>query len=202
MKYVLCLVVCCFVIGIGIFVSREPNKKTDMPNKITENKSHRLPKFASMKNDERMRLIEQLSKERVDFEGQLLVQLDKANPKEVTFAVVFLLGFNRMEAAVGHLSPLITLEADITDNNHIPWGRYPVAEALIRIGGPAIPEMIKSIETSDDQKVRDLSAEVICYVDGPEIAIFRLEKLMDKQADSGKKARLKAAVKHIQTLPN
>jgi hypothetical protein len=194
MKYLLCLVVGCFLLGIGILVAGEPN------NKKTDKKSQRIPKFASMGNDERMRLLEQLSKDRVDFEGQLLVQLDKANPKEVTFAIAFLLGFNRMEDSVRFLSPLIALEADMTENNHIPWGRYPVAEALIRIGGPSIPAMMKNIETSDDKKVCELSAEVIRYVDGPEIAKFRLEKAMEKQADPGKKAKLKAAVEHIQTL--
>jgi hypothetical protein len=63
---------------------------------------------------------------------------------------------------------------------------------------PAIPKMIKNIESNDDANVRKLSATVIRYVDGPDIAKFRLEKAIESQSDPTKKARLKAAIEEIK----
>ena len=77
------------------------------------------------------------------------------------------------------------------------WGGSPIVEALIRIGNPAVPEMIKNIETSKDKKVRDLSASVIKYVMGQDIAKIVLEKAIKDKSDAVK-ANFKAAIKSIQ----
>ena len=192
MKYAFCLVLCCLVFGIGTFVFAENKPNMDQQLQV-------ISRLASLGNDERMRLLEQLSKDRSDLQAELISQLNGANPNEVNISVAYLLGLNRMEQSVRHLSRLITLEVDVRNHSREPmWDRYPVVEALIRIGSPAIPEMIKNIETSDDQKVRELSAKVIRYIDGPEIAKFRLEKATEKQTDPGKKAKLKAAMEGVE----
>lgn len=194
MRYVCNLFVCLFVVGLGTFALGEKN----MGKQAVEKKGS-IPRLVSLGNKERMKLLEQLSQERVNVLAALVSQLDSANPKEVNISIAFLLGVNRMEQAASHLSRLITLEADIVEHSREPlWGRYPVVEALIRIGNPAIPEMIKNIEVSDDEKVRELSTRVIRYIDGPEIAKVRLEKAMKKQSDEVKKAKLQHALESIR----
>ena len=71
---------------------------------------------------------------------------------------------------------------------------FPCVGALIEIGKPAVSPMIKNLETSEDEKVRELSARVIRYVEGPEIGRIVIEKAIEKQTDSRKKAKLEAAL--------
>jgi hypothetical protein len=163
-----------------------------------------LPRLASLSSIERMQVLERASTDRSDLQAALITQLrDHSNPKEVTISVAFLLGLHRMEQAVQDLSTHITLtNYPLAEDDRRPLiGEYPVVDALIRIGSPAIPEMIKNIETSDDRKVCELSAKVIRYVDGREIASFRLQKAMERQSDPGKKARLKAAMDCMKPPP-
>ncbi|MHC4529568.1 MAG: hypothetical protein ACYS29_16970, partial [Planctomycetota bacterium] len=74
------------------------------------------------------------------------------------------------------------------------WDRYPVVEALIKIGKPSVRVMIHNIVSSNDKKVRDLSAKVIRYIEGREIGRIVLEKAAERQTDPAKKARLKGAL--------
>jgi hypothetical protein len=194
MKTCCFLLACCCMVAIGATALGRGDASD-------ENRTRSIPKFASLECQEREDLLTQLIQERLDRQTELVGQLDADNPKEANFAIAFLLGFHRMERAVPHLSKFITLETDATEQSREGlWERYPAAEALIHIGVPAIPEMIKNIETSDDEKVRKLSARVIRHVDGREIAIFRLEKTIERQPDPAKKAKLKAAIKSIEEL--
>ena len=195
MKYGPYVVLCCLMVGIGTLA---------FGGKRTGNESpfiRSIPKLASLKSDERMRLLEQVSGEFADVKSGLISQLDESDPKAVIFSVAFLLGTFREEQSVHHLSKFIAIKSDrplLPDRRMPIWGDYPVVEALISIGNRAIPEMLKNIESSDDEKVRELSAKVIRYVDGPEIAKFRLEKAIERQSDPAKKARLTAAMESIK----
>lgn len=194
MKYGYYLVLCYLTIGIGTVVFGDKNVDKQAPS------IRGIPRLASLGSGERMRLLEQLSEDLAGVKSVLISQLDGSNPKEVNFSIAYLLGVFRAEQSVHHLSKYIAIKSDqsLIPNRMPLWGDYPVVEALISIGGPAIPEMVRNIETSDDGKVRELSARVIRYIDGPEIAKFRLEKGMEKQSDPAKKARLKAAMESIK----
>lgn len=147
-----------------------------------------------------MKLLNQLSKDRSDLQAKLLSQLDESNPKALNLGIAYLLGVYRMDQTVQHLSKYIALKnVQSMDNKRLPlYGEYPVVEALIRIGNPAIPEMLRNIESSDDDNVRKLSARVIRYIDGTEIAQFRLEKRMEGESDQIKKMRLRVAIESIR----
>ncbi len=199
MKYLFCLGVSFLIVVSGsLSLAQRQTQNRGLNEKGV------MPRLASLGSDERMKLLERASTDRSDLQTALISQLrDESNPKEVTISIAFLLGLHRMGQAVQDLSKHIALtNRPLLDDDRRPLiGEYPVVDALIRIGGPAIPEMIKNIETSDDEKVRELSAKVIRYVDGPEIARFRLQKAMEKQSDPGKKARLKAAMDGIKLPP-
>jgi HEAT repeat protein len=169
-------------------------------NEATATTSISIPKLTSIQEGERLKLLNQLSKDRSNLQTKLLSQLDESNPKEVTFGIAYLLGVYRMDQAVRHLSKYIALKNEQSDLvKRLPlYGEYPIVEALIRIGNPAIPAMIENIESSDDENVRKLSARVIRYIDGTEIANFRLAKRMENESDPIKKARLIAAMESIR----
>ena len=186
------VLLCGLVIGLWSVVYGESSVNE------TTNNSFQIPRFVSLDEAERIRALERLSKTRSDMQTALISQLDDSNPKEVTFSIAYLLGINRMEESVPHLSKYIALEADVAINKRLSlWDQYPSVEALIRIGNPAVPEMLKSIETSKDKKVRELSARVVRYVMGPDIAKVVLEKAMEGKSEAVK-ANFKAAIESMR----
>jgi hypothetical protein len=75
---------------------------------------------------------------------------------------------------------------------------HPAMEALIMIGNPSIPAMIRHLEESDDIQVRDLSLKVLYRIEGDkDIVQLRLQKALAVQKDSHKQARLQLALKAI-----
>lgn len=195
MKRCLYLGICVILVSIGALAFAGMNM-----DKQTEGNKERIAQMGSLDEKARMELLGELSKERSDVQSNLIYQLDNSRSKEVKFAAAFLLGFYRMEKSVYHLSRHITLENErVIASSKLPlWDRYPVVEALIRIGKPAVPEMLRTIETSEEEKVRDFSARVIRYVEGSEIGRIVIEKAMEKQTDPAKKARLKTALKYLK----
>jgi hypothetical protein len=174
---------------------------TEMKKKIESNKEQ-IAQMFNFKDVDRLEFLGNLSKERADLQSNLIYQLNNSDSKEMKFAAAFLLGMYRMEQSVFNLSKFITLESSQnTDHIREPlWDRYPVVEALIRIGKPSVPEMLKNIKTSNDKKVIELSIRVIRYVEGPEIGQFILEKELAKQTDPKNKTKLKEAIKSFDEL--
>jgi HEAT repeat protein len=189
------IVIIVILIGIGTLVFAEKTTK----KKSTEN-YQLISKMGTLSAEERMSFLNQLTKERLDIQGNLIQLLKNSRSKDVKFAAAFLIGLYRMERSVYSLSRYITLESEseyeYTDSsNKLPlWDRYPIVQALIRIGKPAVPEMIRNIQTSDDEKVRQLSARVIRYVEGPEFGRIVIEKAIERQTDPQKKSKLEAAL--------
>lgn len=180
MKYVYCLVLSGLVLGLWTVVIGG----TDVKKRDDRNSS--FSRLRSLNSKECLPLLGQATKERMEFQKALIAQLDESNPKEVTFSIAYLLGLHRMEQSASHLSRYIALEADADEVLHkdFPlWNRYPVAEALVRIGNPSVPVMLKNIEKSQDKNVRVLSAKVILGVEGPQVARLVLERAMQDKPD-------------------
>ena len=57
-----------------------------------QERAERIAKIGTLTEQDRDALLEKLSKERSDLEGQLLTQLGNAKTKEEKFAIVFLYG--------------------------------------------------------------------------------------------------------------
>ena len=75
-----------------------------------------------------------------------------------------------------------------------------VTGALIKIGSPSIPALIRNLQESDDAQVRKNSLEVLCYIDDKDIVQLRLQKTIDIQSDATKKARLQAAINSLPEI--
>ena len=191
------LIICLILLNMCMIVLAG----TEMEKKI-ENNAELFNKISNLNDEERLEYLGELSKERSEIQRKLVQLLDGSNSKEKKYAAAFLLGMYRMDQSVFVLSKYITLEDDSSRRwkREPLWDIYPVVEALIRIGKPSIPEMLKNIKTSNNEKVIELSIRVIRYVEGPEIGRFILEKELVKQSDSINKTKFKEAIKIFDEL--
>ena len=182
------------VLALGLIFQRsETVQAADNDTRIT--RITRITRMGELNPQTKVRLLDELAKERAELQGVLLTQLSSSQSKETRSCAAFLLGLYRMEQAVNDLAKLITMEADIQkQKREAPWGRYPVVEALIRIGRPGIPAMLENIEKTDDELVRKLSARVIRFVEGPDIAKFVLEEAIRNERDTTKKQNLQSGL--------
>lgn len=113
----------------------------------------------------------------------------------------YYLGEMHFQQAVDMLATNITLCLDTSriSVDHLPIiAGFPAKDALIKIGIPAIPAVIRNLAESDDAKVRELSLEVIERIDNDEdISALRLQKAIKAETDSQKQARLQVALKAL-----
>jgi HEAT repeat protein len=78
-----------------------------------------------------------------------------------------------------------------------------MSAALVAIGTPSIPAVIRNLENSDDAKVRQPSLNVLVRIEGDkDVVQLRLQKALDAQSDTTKKARLQLALKSLTESPS
>ena len=83
----------------------------------------------------------------------------------------------------------------------ISKAKRPAMDALVKIGSPSIPALIRNLAGSDNANVRELSLRALNQIDGDkDIVQLRLQKAMNAQIDSARKARLRSAQKSLATL--
>ncbi|MBU1858224.1 MAG: hypothetical protein KKC28_14700 [Verrucomicrobia bacterium] len=119
---------------------------------------------------------------------EILAQPEYSN--EAKCAAAVLIGRCKIDKGLDMLSKNISLFDGSPDP--IGFETFPAKLALIRIGKPATPFMIKNLEESDNEVVRDLSAQVISAVEGSEGGRFVIEKAIEKQTDKDKRQKLEA----------
>lgn len=150
-----------------------------------------------------------LQESRSQLVTSLIIMLRRSPNREEKIRICFLLGEYRATEAVVDLAEHITLREEITkDIIGTPrWHFYPAQEALAKCGARSIPYMVRTLETSDDEEVRKLSAGVITMIMGQALgtpveakthARLIVEAAMRKQPDQVKKARLKAALSYFK----
>jgi hypothetical protein len=169
-------VTCLLLVGISLLAfagTGSENKKESIKEQID--------KLSTLSGEKRIELLEQISNEYYAIQGRLIYLLSNSDSNDMKFATAYLLGIYRMEQSVRELSRFITLEyKSIEESREFLWDRYPIAEALTRIGKPSVSEMLNNIQTSDDEKVREISALVIGGVEGPNVGRFIIETAMKK----------------------
>ena len=119
----------------------------------------------------------------------------------------YYLGEMRYAEASDVLSSNITLIWDYTaaPMNHLwpyvpEWGSAAL-EALVKIGSPCLPAVIRNLAESDDVKTRELSLKVVYRIDGDkDIAGLRLQKALKAEKDMQKQARLQQAMKDLEGI--
>ncbi len=149
--------------------------------------------------------IEQILDDRLRTVNMLIEIVDQANagrlPANAGRAAAYVLGKLRAPEAVPVLSRALTnvdpnfvvLHTDIfTDAEWM---------ALVEIGRPAVPAMIKNITTSDDERLRDRSMGVISHVlGGKDNLMGLLNRLMEqKERSKEEKDRLAKAIEWAQS---
>ena len=112
----------------------------------------------------------------------------------------YYLGLIRGDRAVDVLAAQINLEPDGIIGGSLgeaesEWNSQPAASALIEIGTPSIPALIRNLTESDDVKVRETSLWVLCCIeDDKDIVHLRLQKALTAETDPGKQGRLRIAL--------
>ena len=133
----------------------------------------------------------------------LLVNLDSNDTAVRSYAAFFLMDY-RFPQAADKLALNITLPN--TTHSKLQgreWlqDKYPAMEALVKIGSPCLPAVIRNLAESDDVKTRELSLKVVYRVDGDkDIARLRLQKAVQAEKDPQKQARLQQAVKALEGI--
>ncbi len=153
-----------------------------------------------------------LSTDQQQVVSQLLAILrDARSPNSARSYAAYYLGEVRAlrsasgDRAVDGLAAAIALTYGEADQEHILHlhviTRYPAFQALVDIGCPSIPAVIRNLGDSDDALVRELSLKVLYRVEGDkEIARVRLQHAVDAQKDPKKQTRLQSALKSLSEM--
>lgn len=118
--------------------------------------------------------------------------------------IIYYLGKMRMTEASKALAERIDFQFDYrrlpVSKEFIMWDikRYPALEALVEIGNPSLPAVMRNLAESDNVKVRELSLQVIVRIDSDkDISQLRLQKAIKAEMDPQKQARLQTALKTL-----
>ena len=116
------------------------------------------------------------------------------------------LGEMRASEAADSLAPRITIRGPFENEGfHFApgGGSLSIMQALIKIGTPSIPAVMRNLAESDDEQGRMRSVAVLSEIEGDkDVVQLQLQKAIDAQSDATKKARLQSALKMLwQPIP-
>jgi hypothetical protein len=138
-------------------------------------------------------ILDPLTKARGDLESQLVGELRANRANGYTkIAAAYLCGLYRAERTAPDLAAIIDLRDDRRDDPGTIgfWGEYPVQDALIRIGLPSVPPLVKNLATSDKELVRSLSISTLDHILGKRLARCALEEAASDPAFSSSRDAL------------
>ena len=186
------------LIGIG-------HAKDTKNSAIRQNKARKpiteltVAQLAPLKNKQRESLLSAFFVERTADERHLIKEFESAKQDEVRASLAYLIGVYRMQGAVKSLAKHITLDLGIRKHvKELLLGRYPVVHALVAIGKPSIPEMLRLVETTDKTSVRKQAVRVIRHIEGPEISRMIFEMRIKAETDETKKKRLQKGLSDLR----
>lgn len=158
----------------------------------------RIRGLNNLGEQQQIALADDLSRERADLGGALLTKL-RSESKPTRAVAAYLLGYYRMTEGVDDLANIIDLTVKVPHDpfRQYNWTEHPAVDALIRIGNASIPPVLENLATSDDRQVRELSASVIKYVDGPDIGRMRVLLAVKQEKDEARRAKLRAALEYF-----
>jgi hypothetical protein len=192
----LCMALGCLVL---FALSLRGADQTNSQNFLAE-----MQGFEKLTENQRITCVDENEQYMRQLEETLFSKLGSQD-QDVRFYAAFFLGVYRFPEAAGPLASVISMEDKVRP--YMPrdrlwvWGHYPAMAALMRIGSPAISPVIRNLEESDDAKIRELSLEVLDYIDNDrDITSLRLRKSLAVQKDPQKRARLQLASKALETI--
>lgn len=136
----------------------------------------------------RDRAVDAILRDRKSVIEQLIPLIDPVNAKkysdETRSAGAYLLGELRAVEAIPVLSRALANPPGRLFIDDLSRYDAPVFSALVKIGRPAVPAMIKNLETSDHKMVRIHSLDVLNHVLGGKRRLLELlVKLSDRSSD-------------------
>jgi len=118
---------------------------------------------------------------------KLIPLIDPANAAkysdETRCAAAYLLGELRAVEAVPVLSKALVNEPGPKMSSDLNRYNVPALTALIKIGRPTVPTLIKNLETSNDQILRDKSLGVLIHVLGGKRRLLELLAKLEKRSN-------------------
>jgi len=110
-------------------------------------------------------------------------------------AAAYLIGLFRLKGIKVLINNfLLGSKAALEPDLRAAEGEKPAQDALIKIGEPAIPEMMGLIESTTDSFTRECGAVVILFIKGQEEGAEFLKQAIVDQTDTQKKENLKAVL--------
>lgn len=161
----------------------------------------------STNRDTRLRAATELDDQRRQLVKKLIVILNSTNADSVKLEAVVVLGEYRAVEAI----PILVQHFEWDDaaprvGFNSLWIEerdelgYPVDNALVNIGMPAIPALLDKIMETDDVKIAGKCVTICQYIEGLEATRFRLQGLLQKETDTKKKERIQAALDYLKGI--
>ena len=166
---------------------------------MEQSKAEKLKMMDRMTASDRESLLTDLETEWQATKEALINNLS-SQQEQTRFSAAYLLGLYRYVDAADSLAQVIDMESkdSAAQKRLARWDRYPAVEALIKIGKPSVPAMLRNLEESKNENVKELSARVISYVEGKELAKSIVANAIAKQGDPAKKANLESSLKYFE----
>lgn len=124
---------------------------------------------------------------------------DKKYSDETRSAAAYLLGELRAAEAVPALSKASANPLGPMDSAGISRYDAPIFTALVKIGRPAVPTMIKNLEETDNASIRHTSIMVLYHVlGGKQHLLELLGKLKARTKDKAVAKRIEGVTEHVQ----
>jgi hypothetical protein len=122
---------------------------------------------------------------------------DSASTDESRCYAIYALGGLRASEAV----PMLIANLDFRGDTFLcdalpPFGKFPAAEALVRIGNTAVEPLLQLLEElpEADSEKKTLAARTLLAIDGREVAIARIEARLKARTTPEKERRLLRAL--------
>jgi HEAT repeat protein len=166
-----------------------------------------LESLVSTNRGIRMAAAAELDKARRQLVRELMAILGGTNSDRVKVAAAIVLGEYRASEAV----PILV--------RHLEWDQaapreaggvmrhetkeeleetgWPVTQALVKIGMPAIPALLDRVTNTEDAGTTARCIWICQLIEGPEVTQFRLRGLLEKESDQKKKERIRSALEAL-----
>lgn len=153
------------------------------------------------KGTDRKAVLRGLGQEWNEFGASLDMMLTNAKDDEQKAVYIYLMGLYRTEGAAQELAKIVNFEAKMDLIVFAPvWSRQPAAQALVRIGKPAVGPMLRNIEEDRDLDFRETSANVLLAIEGKKVARFLVEDRLSTTTDDGRRKRLQETLDYYKKL--
>jgi hypothetical protein len=191
-------------LGLGIAVAgTRAEDKTQSPSTVTSTDVIGSLEAGGLEQCDKVAVQWTVERNRLSPRLLSMFQDAKAPTLQRCFAAYYL-GEMRSPEAAGALAPEIALHINLSKYiiKHLPLiAGYPVADALVKIGGPAAPSVMENLKGSDDPAVTDLSLKVLYGIQrDKDVVQLRLTKAIESEQDVARKTRLRGVADKLREI--